>query len=183
MKIVILGMIGCKGNSPALIWKQTFQGYSTMEALRRDTFEDVSRWAVDEFVSSWTEVTHGQQMWIHFGGTWWILEMILLGVEVCQSSSLHLFLGALKSLPKPKEIERVPRHTMAPAFLSHIISPAIQPHPSWFWMLQEYQLDKGLLQGMLRMFSLDSVVADFGAGSGQYAKWLNDTGPVIDVCF
>ena len=30
------------------------------------------------------------------------------------------------------------------------------------------------------MFSLDSVVADFGAGSGQYAKWLNDTGPVID---
>eukprot|EP00434_Breviolum_minutum_P031357 symbB.v1.2.027728.t1/scaffold2866.1/size70932/4 len=45
---------------------------------------------------------------------------------------------------------------------------------------EEYQLDKGLLQGMLRMFSLDSVVADFGAGSGQYAKWLNDTGPVID---
>lgn len=43
--------------------------------------------------------------------------------------------------------------------------------------LQEYQLDKGLLQGMLRVLPLDSVIADFGAGSGQYAKWLNDTGP------
>jgi len=48
---------------------------------------------------------------------------------------------------------------------------------------EEYQLDKGLLQGMLRMFSLDSVVADFGAGSGQYAKWLNDTGLVTAMAF
>ena len=92
---------------------------------------------------------------------------------VCQSSSLHLFWDGPKSLPNPKR-----KSTKAPAFLSDIISPAIQQCPSSF--LQEYQLDKGLLQGMLRMFSLDSVVADFGAGSGQYAKWLNDTGPVID---
>ena len=41
---------------------------------------------------------------------------------------------------------------------------------------QEYQLDKGLLQGILRMLPVDTVLADFGAGSGQYAKWLNDTG-------
>ena len=31
------------------IWKRTSQGYSTMEALRRDTFEDASSLAVDEF--------------------------------------------------------------------------------------------------------------------------------------
>ena len=30
------------------------------------------------------------------------------------------------------------------------------------------------------MLPLDSVVADFGAGSGQYAKWLNDTGLLLD---
>lgn len=48
---------------------------------------------------------------------------------------------------------------------------------------EEYQLDKGLLQGMLRMLPLDSMVADFGAGSGQYAKWLNDTGLVTALAF
>lgn len=42
-------MIGRTGHSPAFIWKRPFRGYSTMEALRRDTFEDVSSWAVDEF--------------------------------------------------------------------------------------------------------------------------------------
>eukprot|EP00913_Durusdinium_trenchii_P027806 g26073.t1 len=47
----------------------------------------------------------------------------------------------------------------------------------------EYQLDKGLLQGMLRMLPLDAVVADFGAGSGQYSKWLNDTGLVTALAF
>lgn len=47
----------------------------------------------------------------------------------------------------------------------------------WKCQFEEYQLDKGLLQGMLRMLPLDAVVADFGAGSGQYSKWLNDTGP------
>ncbi|CAK8986603.1 unnamed protein product [Durusdinium trenchii] len=48
---------------------------------------------------------------------------------------------------------------------------------------EEYQLDKGLLQGMLRMLPLDAVVADFGAGSGQYSKWLNDTGLVTALAF
>ncbi|CAK9096125.1 Hypothetical protein SCF082_LOCUS45148 [Durusdinium trenchii] len=50
-------------------------------------------------------------------------------------------------------------------------------------MEEEYQLDKGLLQGMLRMLPLDAVVADFGAGSGQYSKWLNDTGLVTALAF
>lgn len=96
---------------------------------------------------------------------------------VGKSSSLHLLLAALKSLPKPKERQKEYQGTCIPITTS---SAAVQQYPSSFWTLQEYQLDKGLLQGMLRMFSLDSVVADFGAGSGQYAKWLNDTGPVID---
>lgn len=43
----------------------------------------------------------------------------------------------------------------------------------------EWQLDKGLLRGLLRdVLPLDSTIADFGAGSGHYAKWLNDTGLV-----
>ena len=49
--------------------------------------------------------------------------------------------------------------------------PAHQPA-----RLQEYQLDKGLLQGLLKLLPRDASVADFGAGAGQYAKWLNDTG-------
>jgi len=48
----------------------------------------------------------------------------------------------------------------------------------------EWQLDKGLLQGLLRhVLPLDAVVADFGAGSGQYATWLNDTGLVVAHAF
>ena len=37
---VRLEMIGFRRNEPAFIWKRTSRGYSTMEALRRDTFED-----------------------------------------------------------------------------------------------------------------------------------------------
>lgn len=49
---------------------------------------------------------------------------------------------------------------------------------------EEWQLDKGLLRGMLRhVFPVDAVVADFGAGSGHYAKWLNDTGLVTAYAF
>jgi len=49
---------------------------------------------------------------------------------------------------------------------------------------EEYQPDKGLLRGMLRhVFPVDAVVADFGAGSGHYAKWLNDTGLVTAYAF
>lgn len=48
----------------------------------------------------------------------------------------------------------------------------------------EYQPDKGLLRGMLRhVFPVDASVADFGAGSGHYAKWLNDTGLVTAYAF
>lgn len=48
---------------------------------------------------------------------------------------------------------------------------------------EEYTLDKGLLQGLLRSLPVDSFVADFGAGSGQYARWLNDTGLVKAFAF
>merc|ERR1719473_1969610 len=49
---------------------------------------------------------------------------------------------------------------------------------------QEYVLDQGLLQGLLRhVLPLDATVADMGAGSGQYAKWLNDTGLVTAFAF
>mmetsp|Transcript_50331 Transcript_50331/g.155871 ORF Transcript_50331/g.155871 Transcript_50331/m.155871 type:complete len:440 (-) Transcript_50331:79-1398(-) len=48
----------------------------------------------------------------------------------------------------------------------------------------EWQLDKGLLQGLIRhVFPLDVVVADFGAGSGHYSTWLNDTGLVVAHAF
>jgi len=48
----------------------------------------------------------------------------------------------------------------------------------------EWQLDKGLVQGLLRhVLPMDAVVADFGAGSGQYATWLNDTGLVVAHAF
>eukprot|EP00933_Yihiella_yeosuensis_P078353 TRINITY_DN8972_c0_g1_i1.p1 TRINITY_DN8972_c0_g1~~TRINITY_DN8972_c0_g1_i1.p1 ORF type:complete len:558 (-),score=98.45 TRINITY_DN8972_c0_g1_i1:232-1905(-) len=49
---------------------------------------------------------------------------------------------------------------------------------------EEYQLDKGLLQGLLRhVFPVDASIADFGAGSGHYSKWLNDTGLVTAYAF
>jgi len=45
---------------------------------------------------------------------------------------------------------------------------------------EEYQMDKGLLRGLVRhIFPVDAAVADMGAGSGHYSKWLNDTGLVI----
>jgi 2-polyprenyl-3-methyl-5-hydroxy-6-metoxy-1,4-benzoquinol methylase len=48
----------------------------------------------------------------------------------------------------------------------------------------EWQLDKGLLRGLLRhVLPVDAVVADFGAGSGHYASWLNDTGLVTAHAF
>lgn len=48
----------------------------------------------------------------------------------------------------------------------------------------EWQLDKGLLQGLIRhVLPLDAVVGDFGAGSGHYASWLNDTGLVEAFAF
>jgi len=48
----------------------------------------------------------------------------------------------------------------------------------------EWQLDKGLVQGLLRhVLPMDAVIADFGAGSGQYANWLNDTGLVVAHAF
>eukprot|EP00927_Polykrikos_kofoidii_P062684 TRINITY_DN57490_c0_g1_i1.p1 TRINITY_DN57490_c0_g1~~TRINITY_DN57490_c0_g1_i1.p1 ORF type:complete len:527 (-),score=108.34 TRINITY_DN57490_c0_g1_i1:71-1651(-) len=48
----------------------------------------------------------------------------------------------------------------------------------------EWQADKGLLQGLVRhVFPLDATVADFGAGSGHYASWLNDTGLVMAFAF
>merc|ERR1719401_385164 len=49
---------------------------------------------------------------------------------------------------------------------------------------EEWRLDKGLLQGLLRhVLPVDATVADFGAGSGQYATWLNDTGLVQAYAF
>mmetsp|Transcript_9914 Transcript_9914/g.26962 ORF Transcript_9914/g.26962 Transcript_9914/m.26962 type:complete len:520 (-) Transcript_9914:161-1720(-) len=48
----------------------------------------------------------------------------------------------------------------------------------------EWQLDKGLLQGLVRhILPIDAVVGDFGAGSGHYANWLNDTGLVTAYAF
>jgi len=48
----------------------------------------------------------------------------------------------------------------------------------------EWQVDKGLLRGLVRnVFPIDAVVADFGAGSGKYATWLNDTGLVKAYAF
>lgn len=49
---------------------------------------------------------------------------------------------------------------------------------------EEYQLDKGLLRGLVRhILPLDASVGDFGAGSGHYASWLNDTGLVTAFAF
>eukprot|EP00931_Biecheleriopsis_adriatica_P100491 TRINITY_DN75791_c0_g1_i1.p1 TRINITY_DN75791_c0_g1~~TRINITY_DN75791_c0_g1_i1.p1 ORF type:complete len:515 (-),score=103.97 TRINITY_DN75791_c0_g1_i1:34-1365(-) len=49
---------------------------------------------------------------------------------------------------------------------------------------EEHQMDKGLLQALVRhVFPLDAVVADFGAGSGHYSRWLNDTGLVSAMAF
>lgn len=49
---------------------------------------------------------------------------------------------------------------------------------------EEWQLDRGLLQGLLRhVLPVDASVADFGAGSGHYARWLNDTGLVTAFAF
>jgi len=49
---------------------------------------------------------------------------------------------------------------------------------------EEWQLDKGLLRGLIRhVFPVDAVVADLGAGSGHYASWLNDTGLVTAYAF
>eukprot|EP00413_Alexandrium_margalefii_P036241 CAMPEP_0204586986 /NCGR_PEP_ID=MMETSP0661-20131031/47803_1 /ASSEMBLY_ACC=CAM_ASM_000606 /TAXON_ID=109239 /ORGANISM="Alexandrium margalefi, Strain AMGDE01CS-322" /LENGTH=510 /DNA_ID=CAMNT_0051596673 /DNA_START=59 /DNA_END=1591 /DNA_ORIENTATION=- len=48
----------------------------------------------------------------------------------------------------------------------------------------EWQLDKGLLQGLVRhILPVDAAVGDFGAGSGHYASWLNDTGLVTAYAF
>jgi len=80
-----------------------------MEALRRDTFEDVSGWAVDEFelaVTSGLNLLQAEQKpkWpTNVDSFWW--NMVNFGDDhfflggVCQSSSLHLFLGAPKPLP------------------------------------------------------------------------------------
>jgi hypothetical protein len=49
---------------------------------------------------------------------------------------------------------------------------------------EEYSLDKGLLRGIVRhVLQVDAAVADIGAGSGHYAKWLNDTGLVSAYAF
>eukprot|EP00929_Paragymnodinium_shiwhaense_P002809 TRINITY_DN103105_c0_g1_i1.p1 TRINITY_DN103105_c0_g1~~TRINITY_DN103105_c0_g1_i1.p1 ORF type:complete len:541 (-),score=122.32 TRINITY_DN103105_c0_g1_i1:43-1665(-) len=49
---------------------------------------------------------------------------------------------------------------------------------------EEWQMDKGLLRGLIRfVFPLDASVGDFGAGSGHYSKWLNDTGLVSSFAF
>jgi len=49
---------------------------------------------------------------------------------------------------------------------------------------KEWQLDTGLMQALLRhVLPVDAAVADFGAGSGQYATWLNDTGLVAAYAF
>lgn len=41
----------------------------------------------------------------------------------------------------------------------------------------EWMVDKGLLRALLKnLIEADSTVADFGAGSGAYATWLNETG-------
>jgi len=49
---------------------------------------------------------------------------------------------------------------------------------------EEWQLDKGLLRGLLRyVLPLDATVADMGAGSGHYSSWLNDTGLVTAYAF
>lgn len=49
---------------------------------------------------------------------------------------------------------------------------------------EEWTADKGLLRGLLRhVFPKDAVVADLGAGTGHYARWLNETGLVTAVAF
>lgn len=49
---------------------------------------------------------------------------------------------------------------------------------------EEWKRDIGLLQGLIRhVLPVDSVVADFGSGSGHYAKWFNDTGLVKAIAF
>lgn len=84
-----------------------------MEALRRDTFEDVSSWAVDEFEQAdltcyklnrshkWP--TNVDSFWREHGEFW---RWSILSGWVGKSSSLHLFLGSPKSLPNPKEKNR-----------------------------------------------------------------------------
>lgn len=113
-------MIGCKGNSPTIIWKRTSQGYSTMEALRRDTFEDASSWAVDEqWIGSdqWVNLTCLELNRSHkwptnvdsFWWTWWILEMItsfwveFVNLHLCISFWVHPNLFQIRR-------EGVPRH-------------------------------------------------------------------------
>eukprot|EP00386_Alphamonas_edax_P003473 GDKI01010571.1.p1 GENE.GDKI01010571.1~~GDKI01010571.1.p1 ORF type:complete len:429 (-),score=112.35 GDKI01010571.1:317-1603(-) len=48
----------------------------------------------------------------------------------------------------------------------------------------QWIVDKGLLRTLIRhIFALDDTVADFGAGGGQYAHWLNDTGLVTAYAY
>lgn len=123
-------MIGRRGDSPAFIWTRPSQGYSTMEALRRDTFEDVNGWAVDEFDLAETsglnlfQAEQKSQTAKKCGSFWWNMvvnfgdDQFFLG-GVCQSSSLHLFWDGPKSLPKPKKTEIVPMQLHS---YNHIIS-------------------------------------------------------------
>jgi 2-polyprenyl-3-methyl-5-hydroxy-6-metoxy-1,4-benzoquinol methylase len=49
---------------------------------------------------------------------------------------------------------------------------------------EEWMMDKGLLRALLRfLFKMDATIADVGAGSGHYAKWLNETGLVTAQAF
>jgi uncharacterized protein YfcZ (UPF0381/DUF406 family) len=48
----------------------------------------------------------------------------------------------------------------------------------------EFVLDRGVLRALLRhVLQTGATVADIGAGSGHYAKWLNDTGLVSAYAF
>ncbi|CAK0817048.1 unnamed protein product, partial [Prorocentrum cordatum] len=48
----------------------------------------------------------------------------------------------------------------------------------------EFVLDRGLLRALLQhVLQTGATVADIGAGSGHYAKWLNDTGLVSAYAF
>ncbi len=54
-------------------------------------------------------------------------------------------------------------------------------------VFKQWAVDKGLLRGILKHVNddlyADRTLADFGAGGGHYAKWLNDTGLITAYAY